>query len=127
MTGLNLESFLHLLRADFGAWATLGLIAGVLALMAWTSWGTRRALRKCLVLSVLAHCGLALYGGTVPVVLLALKSDDRAAEDDARIRSIKVSSWVESEGTNPPAAGGRPGAGSLAAWDKSLGGLALAD
>ena len=63
MTGLNLEGFLHLLRADLGAWVTLGLIAGVLALMAWTSWGSRRALRKCLVLSVLAHCGLALYGG----------------------------------------------------------------
>ncbi len=71
MTGLNLETFLHLLRADLGAWVTLGLIGLVLALMAWTSWGSRRALRKCLVLSIMAHVGLALYGGTVPMVLLA--------------------------------------------------------
>ena len=75
MTGLNLESFLHLLRADFGAWVTLGLIAVVLALMAWTSWGSRRALRKCLVLSVVAHFGLALYGGTVPVTLFGIRPD----------------------------------------------------
>src|SRR5206468_1702600 len=101
MTGLNLEGFLHLLRADLGAWATLGLIAGVLALMAWTSWGSRRALRKCLVLSVLAHFGLALYGGTVPVVMLALKANDDPAEDDSRIRSIKVSSWTESDESGP--------------------------
>ena len=31
MTGLNLESFLHLLRADLGAWVSLGLIVVVLA------------------------------------------------------------------------------------------------
>ena len=58
VTGLNLESFLRLLRADVGAWATLGLIVLLLALMAWTSWGARRALRKCLVLSIVAHFGL---------------------------------------------------------------------
>jgi len=55
MTGLNLESFLHLLRADVGVWSTLGVIAFLLALMTWTSWGSRRVLRKCLVLSVASH------------------------------------------------------------------------
>ena len=42
MTGLNLESFLHLLRADLGAWALLGLVVCVIMAMVWTSWGSRR-------------------------------------------------------------------------------------
>jgi hypothetical protein len=126
MTGLNLEGFLHLLRADLGAWATLGLIALVLALMAWTSWGSRRALRKCLVLSVVAHFGLALYGGTVPVVLHALRPDDPDSRKRERISQIKVVPTVAHDdrtgnGTD------RQGRGSFAAWDKPLGGLALAD
>ena len=63
MTGLNLEPFLRLLRADLGVWLSLGAIVLVLGLMTWTSWGSRRALRKCLVLSILAHVGLLIYGG----------------------------------------------------------------
>ena len=133
MTGLNLESFLHLLRADLGAWATLGLIAGVLALMAWTSWGSRRALRKCLVLSVVAHFGLALYGGTVPVVLLAIQSDNPNARDPQRIRQIKVTPLVEPdrEGGSETGEGDGSGqlrsGGKLAAFDRAFNGLALAD
>ncbi len=67
-TGLDLESFLLLMRADLGAWALLGLGTLVLGLLAWLSWGSRRALRKCLALSVVAHTGLVLYGSTVPAV-----------------------------------------------------------
>ena len=131
MTGLNLERFLHLLRADLGAWATLGLIAGVLALMAWTSWGSRKALRKCLVLSVVAHFGLALYGGTVPVVLLAIQLDNPNARDPQRIRQIKVAPLVEPdrEGGSEADEGsgqGRSG-GKIAAFDRTFNGLALAD
>ena len=78
MTGLNLETFLHLLRADLGAWASLGAIVLVLALMAWTSWGSRKVLRKCLVLSVVAHLGLALFGSTLPMRFLGLRSKEPA-------------------------------------------------
>ena len=128
MTGLDLESFLHLLRADFGAWASLGLMAGLVALMAWTSWGARRALRKCLVLSVAAHVGLALYGGTIPVVLLALQPDDPANAPRERIRQIKVAPQVEDRPDAPDAhAGNRSAARPLAAWDRSIQGLALSD
>ena len=81
MTGLNLESFLHLLRADLGAWALLGLVVCVIMVMVWTSWGSRRALRKCLVLSITAHLGLALYGSTFLFLLLALQP--RGAEEQA--------------------------------------------
>ncbi|MFO0950687.1 MAG: hypothetical protein U0835_05945 [Isosphaeraceae bacterium] len=135
MTGLNLESFLHLLRADFGAWATLGLIAAILAVMTWTSWGSRRALRKCLVLSVMAHCGLALYGGSFPVGLLATRPNDPDRTEPGRLRSIKVAPWTEPTGgaTEPSARngrsgdGGRVGASKREAWDRISGGLALAD
>ncbi len=125
MTGLDLESFLHLLRADFGAWASLALIAGLIALMAWTSWGSRRALRKCLVLSVVAHVGLALYGGTVPVVLLALQPDDPANAPREHIKQIKVAPQAEDRPDDR--AGSRSAARPLAAWDKSIPGLALPD
>ena len=121
MTGLDLETFLHLLRADLGAWATLGLIAVVLALMAWTSWGSRRALRKCLVLSVIAHVGLALYGGTVPVVLLALQPDEADAATRDRIRQIQVLPTPDQDAT-----AGRSAVG-FAPWDQPASGLALAD
>ena len=132
-TGLDLEGFLRLLRADFGAWATLGLIVVVLALMAWTSWGSRRALRKCLVLSILAHCGLALYGGSVPVVLLAIRPERADPPRRERIRSIKVAPLIDPrrEPPEPVGPGSRSaegrGIGSIAPWDRPLGGLALAD
>ena len=60
MTGLDLESFLLLLRADLGVWLMLGLAILGLAFLVWSSWSSRRALRNCLVLSLAAH--LALRG-----------------------------------------------------------------
>src|SRR6185312_12968700 len=95
MTGLDLESFLHLLRADLGAWASLGAIAIVLALMTWTSWGSRRVLRKCLVFSLVVHFGLVLYGSTVPVVNQTMRTDDDHDENQDRIRQIRVSPWTD--------------------------------
>src|SRR5215210_2527781 len=90
MTGLNLETFLHLLRADLGAWASLGVIALLLALLSWTSWGSRRALRKCLVLSVVVHLGLALYGSTYPILQLSFSRSTEAETAGVRIRQIRV-------------------------------------
>ena len=43
MNGLDLESFLLLLRADLGTWALLGLGTLVLGLLVWVSWGSRRS------------------------------------------------------------------------------------
>jgi len=89
--GLDLESFLLLMRADLGAWALLGLGTLVLGLMAWLSWGSRRALRKCLALSVVAHAGVLLYGSTVPSVFRALGSVARDSARGQHIRQIRVS------------------------------------
>src|SRR3954451_18999448 len=109
MTGLNLERFLLLLRADVGAWATLALVALVLALMTWTSWGSRRALRKCLVLSIVIHLGLVAYGGTVPFVWRAVRPGDRAAQRP-HIRQIRVTPQVE-ESPDAPRVDALPGEG----------------
>lgn len=127
MTGLDLESFLKLLGADHGSWATLGLIALVLGLMTWTSWGSRRALRKCLVLSVVAHFGIALYGGTMPGLLMSLRSEPADAPAE-RIRQIKVQTGASTESQESvlEASSGKSGAG-FASWDKPPVGLALAD
>src|SRR6516162_3329653 len=65
MTGLDLESFLLLLRADLTTWMLVGLATIGIALLVWSCWRSRRALRKCLVLSLAAHFGLVLYGSTI--------------------------------------------------------------
>ncbi len=115
MTGLNLETFLHLLRADLGAWVTLGLIGLVLALMAWTSWGSRRALRKCLVLSIMAHVGLALYGGTVPMVLLAMNPEESDPASRERIRKSRFCRPRRSS-RKPPRGGRTMASATPRAW-----------
>ena len=91
MNGLDLESFLLLLRADLGAWALLGLGTLILGLLVWVSWGSRKVLRKCLALSIVAHAGLALYGSTVPSVFRAFRAGARDPADGAHIRQIRVS------------------------------------
>jgi hypothetical protein len=133
MTGLNLESFLHLLRADLGAWSLLGVVVCVILIMVWTSWGSRRALRKCLVLSITAHLGLALYGSTFLILFLALQpkgAEERAPR--ARIRQIRIAPWSDEEaattarpvGKGP--GGERPGT-RLMPWDRPRETLALAE
>ncbi len=95
MTGLDLDTFLNLLRADLGTWAVLGLGTIGLALVVWSCYGSRRALRKCLVLSLAAHFGLVLYGSTIPSLPWALRPDRRDAAQRAHIRNIKVSPATE--------------------------------
>lgn len=126
MTGLNLEPFLRLLRADVGAWASLGVIVLLLGLIAWTGWGSRRILRKCLVLSVLAHVGLVFIGGEELSRLMTPGMPDGSMADEPGIREIRVRSPLG--GTNGPESSGRAGAdgrgGGLAA-DADLAAFAL--
>ena len=96
MTGLDLESFLLLLRADLTTWVVLGLATVGLAVLVWSSWRSRRALRNCLVLSLAAHLGLVLYGSTIPAVMWTLGPDRRDAPDRTHIRQIRVAPLVES-------------------------------
>ena len=96
MTGLDLESFLLLLRADLTTWVVLGLASVGLLVLVWSSWRSRRALRNCLVLSLAAHLGLVLYGSTIPAVMWTLGPDRRDATDRRHIRQIRVAPLVES-------------------------------
>src|SRR5580698_4942374 len=129
MTGLDLESFLLLLRADLTTWVVLGLATMGLAVMVWSSWRSRRALRNCLVLSLAVHLGLVLYGSTIPAVMWTLGPDRRDAADRAHIRQIRVAPLVES---NAPMNGPRmsnSGQAGFAAerWDLGPVPLKLAD
>ncbi len=90
MTGLDLESFLLLLRADLATWGVIGLMSLVLAGLVWLSWGSRRALRKCLVASLVAHAGLAYYARTVPAISHALGNRDSDDRSRPHIREIRV-------------------------------------
>jgi hypothetical protein len=102
MTGLNLETFLRLLKADLGVWVSLGVIVSLLALMTWTSWGSKRALRKCLFLSIAFHFGLILYGASSPAILKALRldgSNKKVAKGDRPVRITPVALEKESTGT----------------------------
>src|SRR4029078_11244636 len=111
MTGLNLETFLHLLRADWAAWLSLGGVCVLLAVMTWTSWGSRRALRKCLVLSVFLHLGLVLYGSSSPYLMASSPGEDDASGGlPTGIRQIRVSPTTEATEAGAVASrDGRPG------------------
>src|SRR5437764_1356613 len=115
MTGLDLESFLLLLRADLSAWVVLGVATLGLALLVWSCWGSRRALRKCLVLSLAAHLGLVLYGSTIPAVRLAIRGGTPDAVERSHIRKIRVAPLVES---------GRPPSPDATALDSGMPGRA---
>jgi hypothetical protein len=128
MTGLNLETFLHLLRADLGAWVSLGAVGVILALLTWTSWGSRRALRKCLVVSLVVHVSVVLYGSTLPIVRLAANARSAEPEDPkGAIRQIRVAPLLEPNGpAGKSTADGRSGRRE-AVWDRPREELALAD
>ncbi|MBV8488339.1 MAG: hypothetical protein JO161_08670, partial [Planctomycetaceae bacterium] len=137
-SGLDLESFLLLLRADLGAWVLAGLGTLVLGLLLWLSWGSRRTLRKCLALSVVAHAGLALYGSTIPSVFRTL---GRSARDpsEPHIRQIRVTPVTDrgkpsshhrqesSFASAPEHSSGKALAGPIDSLDIATGPLRLAD
>ncbi len=119
-TGLDLESFLLLMRADLGTWALLGLGTLVLGLLACLSWGSRRALRRCLALSVLAHAGLALYGSTVPAVFRVFRLAARESGRKPHIRQIRVTP-VPARLRFPPDCAHRPLRTAPRAWSTAAG------
>ena len=129
MTGLNLETFLQLLRVAPGAWASLGVAAIILALMTWTSWGSRRVLRKCLFLSIAAHFALIFYGGSSPAIQRYLRLGSKVLRPDRAIERIKVTSFDDSaQASRDPSAQKSPTAlRPVAAWDRDPGVLALAE
>ncbi len=122
MTGLNLETFLRILRADLGAWASLGIVAAILAVMTWTSWGSKRALRKCLFLSIAAHVGLLVYGGSSPEIRRALRLDPAIKKPARAERPVRITPVVAERSMTGPA--GRP-TSKVADWDLDRGSLAL--
>jgi hypothetical protein len=50
-------------------WAGLACLTIALAALLWTRWGQSQPLRKCLVLSLLAHVLFAMYSTTVEIVV----------------------------------------------------------
>ncbi|WP_235963226.1 prenyltransferase/squalene oxidase repeat-containing protein [Tautonia rosea] len=131
MTGLNLEPFLRLLQADIGAWMTLGVIALLLVLIVWTGWGSRRVLRKCLVLSVLAHVGLVFSSGEELSKLITPGMPDGQVIDEPGIRAIRVTipplSIAEGANAFDASGTGPNGRGGGLAADQDLASLALLD
>ena len=127
MTGLNLETFLQLLRVAPGAWASLGVALFILALMTWTSWGSRRALRKCLFLSIAAHFALIFYGGSSPEIQRYFHLGSKPPPPAPVIERIKVTSVEDPARPNPDPARGKSAPRLVSAWDRDAGALALAE
>ena len=128
MTGLNLETFLQLLRVAPGAWASLGVALIILALMTWTSWGSRRALRKCLFLSIAAHFALIFYGGSSPELQRYFRLGAKVKKPDPVIERIKVTAIDDPERSKrDPLMKGKAGNRSGSAWDHAGEALALAE
>ncbi len=118
MTGLNLETFLQLLRVAPGAWASLGVALIILALMTWTSWGSRRALRKCLFLSIAAHFALIFYGGSSPEHPALLPARLEAAEARAGDRADQGHVGRRPAAREPRSGARGRRARPVSAWDR---------
>ncbi len=129
MTGLDLESFLLLLRADLTTWMVLGLATLGLAVLVWSSWRSRRALRNCLVLSLAAHLGLVLYGSTIPAVMWTVGPGRRDPDDGSHIRQIRVAPVRESDNSRGGSRSVESGQVKAATdrWDVASSPLKLAD
>ncbi len=102
MTGLDLESFLLLLRADLGAWLMLGLATFGLAFLVWSSWSSRRALRNCLVLSLAAHLALVVFASAFPGIVWSLRRTRRDPNERSHIREIRVATLVDPASRRAP-------------------------
>lgn len=118
MPGVNLELYLRLVRADWGAWLGFLALAGVLAALALSSLGARRVLLRCVTLSIVLHAALVLGGQRSPVVRRALWPEAKAAPPE-RIRQIKLVPWGHGDNSSPKDA--------AAEWDLPGPQLALAD
>lgn len=119
MTGLDLAAFLRLLRVDTALWASLGVVVLILVLMAWTSFGRRRTLRKCLVVSLLVHGGLLVAGGRSDWVLRGFGPADLRRGEHPRIRSIRVAPRPETASPEETSGSGNGRARRpLAPWDQ---------
>jgi hypothetical protein len=122
MTGLDLATFLRLLRVDLALWLSFAAMVVLLGLMAWTTWGARRALRKCLVLSILIHLGLLAFGGQTEWGLRAFGPPGADTPPRERIETIRVT--PEPQPSAGGAFAGSEGEGRartsrpLAAWDQ---------
>ncbi|WP_165248484.1 hypothetical protein [Paludisphaera soli] len=101
MTGLDLESFLLLLKADLGGWALVALGCLMLAILVWVSWGSRQAIRKCLALSIALHAALLLGGSSVPAVMRALNPQKSEDDGEGHIRRIRVSPVADPDSADP--------------------------
>ena len=102
MTGLDLESFLLLLRADLSVWLMLGLAVSGLGLLVWGSWSSRRALRNCLVISFAAHLAFVLFGSAFPGILWRLTPNRRQPNERSHIREIRVAALVDPASRRAP-------------------------
>jgi hypothetical protein len=124
MTGLNLEPLIRLFRADLGAWVSLGVIVLLLAVMTWTSWGSRRALRKCLFLSIAVHLGLIVYGASSPAVLKILRLDPASKKPSRAERPVRITPWVADQAK---AGGAGQPSRKVPSWELASGSLAFAE
>jgi hypothetical protein len=98
MNGLDLESFLLLLRADLSVWLMLGLATMGLGFLVWASWSSRRALRNCLVVSLAAHLAFVLFGSAFPGIVWRLTPNRRQPDERSHIREIRVATLLDQAG-----------------------------
>jgi hypothetical protein len=75
-------------------WLGLAAFSVALVILIWTRWGQYRPLRKCLMLSLLAHLLLAGYATTVEIVALAPAAPEPAMH-------VSLLEWPAGPGAGP--------------------------
>ena len=102
MNGLDLESFLLLLRADLSVWLLLGFASFGLAFLVWSSWSSQRTLPR-LPGSLTRHSpGVGTFWEHIPGIIWSLTPHRRYPNEQSHIREIRVAALVEPAGRRPP-------------------------
>ena len=95
MTGLDLESFLLLLRADLGVWLMLGLAMLGLAFLVWSSWRSHTGTAKLPGRFAGRTSALVVFGTAFPGIMLESQPEPPHRTERPHIREIRVATLAD--------------------------------
>ncbi len=118
MDGLRLDRLLRLLDADPMTVAALAFLIGFAGLLIWAASGSRKLLRKCLVLSIVAHFGIVCFGSTDLVGWMNRSIEPRLEPNVPGIKTIEVVTGNPSNEDSTRGSSENADPGSVPFWDR---------
>lgn len=96
MNGLDLDLFLRLIRFDQNLVTVAVLTVVVLGIGVWAGFGSRKLLRKCLILSIVSHLLLVRYGQPLEWAKAGVVGSIGAGSVEAEQESVPVEPGIRS-------------------------------